>query len=277
VVLLAVVGTAAWVDSGRAPEKAPGTVTPSGSALPAAGTPSPSGGPAQAQSAPLPYPAQVLGLGYFELTLPVASNITGYAEEVKQPQLAGYANAAYFATLPDGSGVRFVAPAGGATTSGSEYPRSELREMANVGTKEASWSTTVGTHDLKLTESINHLPAMKPQLVFAQIHGQSDDLIEVEISGKGNHNRLYVNHNGKQYGSDLDDNYALGTKFSLEIYVTGGYVDVWYNGVRHVHQNLSDSGDYFKAGCYTQSNPSKGDAPTAYGEVDIYAIKVSHG
>lgn len=275
-VLLAVVATAAWVGSGRVPEKALGTVTPSVSAQPASGTSSPSSGPAQTRTAPLPYPAQVLGLSYFELTLPVASNSTGYAEEVKQPNLASYSNNNYFATLPDGSGVRFVAPAGGATTSGSEYPRSELREMANVGTKEASWSTTAGTHDLKLTESINHLPAVKPQLVFAQIHGQSDDLIEVEVSGKNGRNRLYVNHNGKQYGSDLDDNYALGTRFSLEIYVAGGYVDVWYNGVLHVHQKLNDSGDYFKAGCYTQSNPSKGDAPTAYGEVDIYSIKLSH-
>lgn len=129
---------------------------------------------------------------------------------------------------------------------------------------------------MALTESINHLPAAKPQVVFAQIHGENDDLIEAEISGKGGHNRLYINHNGKQYGSDLDDNYVLGTKFNLEIVASGGYVDVYYNGVQHVHQPLNDTGDYFKAGCYTQSNTSKGDAPSAYGEVDIYAIKVTH-
>lgn len=237
----------------------------------AAGTP----GQVQGRSTPLPYPSQVLGLSYFELTIPVTDQNTGNAAEIKQPQLAGYSSQ-YFATLADGSGVRFIAPVGGATTSGSQYPRSELREMANIGTEEASWSTTSGRSDMRLTESIRHLPVAKPQLVFAQIHGPSDDLIEAEISGKNGHNRLYINHNGKEYGSDLDDNYVLGTKFSLEIVASNGYVDVYYNGVQHVHQKLEDSGDYFKAGCYTQSNTSKGDAASAYGEVDIFAIKVTH-
>jgi poly(beta-D-mannuronate) lyase len=36
------------------------------------------------------------------------------------------------------------------------------------------------------------------------------------------------------------------------------------------------SGCYFKAGVYTQSNPEKGDEPTAYGEVIIYDLSVTH-
>lgn len=253
-------------------------VTPSASPSQSPTAPTPAAqtpGQVQGNATPLPYPSQVLGLSYFELTIPVASADTGNAAVIKQPQLAGYSSQ-YFATLANGLGVRFVSPVGGATTSGSQYPRSELREMANVGTEEASWPTTSGRHDMKLTESINHLPTAKPELVFAQIHGPSDDLIEAEITGKGGHNRLYVNHNGKQYGSDLDSNYVLGTKFNLEILASNGYVDVYYNGARQVHQKLEDSGDYFKAGCYTQSNPSKGDSPAAYGEVDIYSIKVTH-
>ena len=125
---------------------------------------------------------------------------------------------------------------------------------------------------MQVTESIQHLPVVKPELVFAQIHGPSDDLIEAEIDG----NRLYINHNGVQYGQDLADNYVLGTKFTLEIVATSGYVNVYYNGVRDVHQLLPSTGDYFKAGCYTQSNPAHGDAPSAYGQVDIYALAVSH-
>ncbi len=43
-------------------------------------------------------------------------------------------------------GVQFRAPVDGVTTSGSSYPRSELREMTDSGSSEASWSSTSGTH-----------------------------------------------------------------------------------------------------------------------------------
>jgi hypothetical protein len=33
---------------------------------------------------------------------------------------------------------------------------------------------------------------------------------------------------------------------------------------------------YFKAGCYLQSNTSTGDLPTAYGQVEITHLSVSH-
>jgi hypothetical protein len=227
-------------------------------------------------ASPLPYPSDLLGLSYFELTLPVANPATGNAAIVKQPELAKYFNNDYFFSLANSSGVVFRAPVGGATTSGSQYPRTELREMANVGSQEASWSTTSGTHAMKLRESVDHLPAAKPQVVFAQIHGAKDDLIELEISNAGGRNRLYVNHNGKQYGSDLDSNYVLGAQFEVDVSSADGYVDVAYNGVQHVHQALSDNGDYFKAGCYTQSNTSKGDSPSAYGQVTIYRVQVTH-
>jgi len=225
---------------------------------------------------PLAYPSDLLGLLYFELTLPIANPATGYAMIVKQPDLAKFSSNDYFFTLPNSNGVVFRAPVGGATTSGSQYPRTELREMANAGSQEASWSTNSGTHVMKLRESVDHLPVAKPQLVFAQIHGAKDDLIELEISNESGKNRLYVDHNGIRYGSDLDSNYVLGVQFEVEISANNGYVDVAYNGVQHVHQALSDDGDYFKAGCYTQSNPSKGDLPNAYGQVTIYRVQVTH-
>ncbi|MBL8993880.1 MAG: polysaccharide lyase family 7 protein, partial [Spirochaetia bacterium] len=38
----------------------------------------------------------------------------------------------------------------------------------------------------------------------------------------------------------------------------------------------TNKGCYFKAGCYTQSNPSKGDDPNDYGRVVIRSLKVFH-
>jgi poly(beta-D-mannuronate) lyase len=37
-----------------------------------------------------------------------------------------------------------------------------------------------------------------------------------------------------------------------------------------------NKGCYFKAGAYTQSNPSKGDKVDAYSEVWIYKVDVTH-
>jgi hypothetical protein len=43
-----------------------------------------------------------------------------------------------------------------------------------------------------------------------------------------------------------------------------------------VNVSREASGCYFKASAYTQSNTSKGDEPTAYGEVIIYDLSVTH-
>lgn len=251
--------------------------SPSSEATTAPGAPvsQPTAPPAPAQSAPLENPATVLGLANWYLTIPVVDNSTGNAAEIKQPELANYTSP-YFYTIPGNVGVDFRAYANGATTANSQYPRSELREMANNGADMASWSTTSGVNMMSVTESIDHLPDVKPQVVFAQIHGPSAAVIEAEISGFDGHNRLYVKNNGTQYGTDFTDNYILGTKFTLEIVAAAGYVNVYFNGQRFVHEYLPSSGDYFKAGCYTQSNTSKGDSPSAYGQVSIYNIAVSH-
>ena len=55
-----------------------------------------------------------------------------------------------------------------------------------------------------------------------------------------------------------------------------GGVGCYYNGQYIFTYPVSTSGCYFKAGCYTQSNTSTGDAPTAYGQVVIYRLAVSH-
>ncbi|HEY0616101.1 MAG TPA: polysaccharide lyase family 7 protein, partial [Kribbella sp.] len=89
-------------------------------------------------------PAGVLELTNWKLTLPTGSE--GKPAEVKQPELADYAKDPYF--VVEGKGVRFRAPVDGVTTSGSSYPRSELREMTNDGQEKADWSSTSGTHTL---------------------------------------------------------------------------------------------------------------------------------
>jgi poly(beta-D-mannuronate) lyase len=39
---------------------------------------------------------------------------------------------------------------------------------------------------------------------------------------------------------------------------------------------MQAAGCYFKAGCYVQSNTSTGDLPTAFGQVEISRLEISH-
>jgi poly(beta-D-mannuronate) lyase len=216
-------------------------------------------------------PANVLDLTNWKLTVPVGAKGSTIAAEIKQPQLGSYSSS-YFKLTPAGDGVVFEANAGGATTTGSKYPRSELREMTGGGKTKAAWSTSVGTHTMRLRAAITHLPAVKPQAVVAQVHDAVNDVVMIRLDGP---NHLYVEHNGGNIG-DLDAKYSLGRIFTAQIVAKNGRISVFYNGVKKVDKAIKSTGDYFKAGCYTQSNTTKGDKSTAYGETVIYQLTVTH-
>lgn len=215
-------------------------------------------------------PGDLLDLTNWKLTLPIGSSHS--PAEITQPALRRYSVDPYFHLDPTGTGVVFQANAGGVTTSNSGYPRSELREMTADGNDEATWSTTSGTHAMSVQLAITHLTVAKPQVTVAQIHDASDDVLVVRLDGPAH---LYVEHNGDDYG-DLDTAYRLGSAFTVTFTVTGGHIRVSYNGVPKVDHATSSTGDYFKAGCYTQSNTSRGDQPDAYAQVIIYRLTVTH-
>jgi hypothetical protein len=216
-------------------------------------------------------PSTVLGLANWKLALPVNTSHAGTPDEITQPELATFSLAPYFELTPNKNGVIFQANAAGATTKNSSYPRSELREMAPGGQQEASWSNASGTHTMVVREAITHLPVVKPEVVAAQIHDSSDDVVMVKLSGS----ELFVEARSKNIG-DLDPAYVLGTPYNLKIVASGGHIQVYYNDVLKVDYAKKGSGWYFKAGCYTQSNTDKGDAPDAFAQVIIYSLAVSH-
>jgi hypothetical protein len=141
----------------------------------------------------------------------------------------------------------------------------------NADGSNTSWSMMSGVHTMELTQRITHLPVVKPQLVCGQIHGETEYLILVVLDG----NLLYVRYKDEVAGI-LDNDYQLGTYFNMTIQASQGYVDVYCNGVHLVHQAMQDNDCYFKAGCYLQSNTSTGDLPTAFGQVEIASLVVSH-
>ena len=212
----------------------------------------------------------------WKLTLPIGSS--GKPTEIKYPQLSqSYQADPWFVQLNNGTALRFRAPVNGVTTSGSSYPRAELREMKNNGEDGADWSSSSGTHTMYLDQAITMVPKGKKHVVAGQIHDGGDDIIVIRLEDK----HLFINPDNDQEIT-LDSNYTLGKRFNVRFVVNNNQTKVYYNGVLKFTYSKSYSGAYFKAGAYTQSNcdrPEEENTPcdaTNYGEVVIYKAEVTH-
>jgi alginate lyase len=218
------------------------------------------------------YPADVLDLTNWKETLPTGSE--GDPTEIEQPELSRYTVDPWFTPTADCTGVQFRAAVDGVTTSGSGYPRSELREMTDDGADEASWSTTSGTSTMVLDEAVTHLPKDKPQIVVGQIHDADDDVTVFRLEGTN----LYLTKGDDSHYKLVTDDYQLGTRFTVRFVAAGGTIKAYYDGTLAATLDVDSSGDYFKAGAYTQANcdnssPCEDDN---YGEAVIYGLTVSH-
>ena len=223
-------------------------------------------------------PANILNLTNWKLNLPIDANgtQTGTSVEIKRPQLDTFSIYPWFRSNNIGNGVIFNANCGGATTSGSGYPRSELREMTNNGTASASWSSSAGTHIMEIDQAITHLPDVKKHIVVGQIHDANDDVIVFRLENK----KLFMDHNGLD-GVILDNNYILGTRFKVKFVVANNQVMSYYNDVLKETYPVTFTNSYFKAGAYVQSSCKgikqvAGELCSAYGEVVIYNVTVTH-
>jgi alginate lyase len=213
------------------------------------------------------FPAQIIDASKWYLTLP--SGAEGHPDTVDTKDLSTYASK-WFQLNDAKDGVVFTANAGGATTENSHYPRSELREMING--ENASWDGNSGTHTMELEEAITKTPATKPDVISAQIHGGDDDVMQIHLSGS----RLTVKYADGDKDVVLDPSYKLGERFRVKIQSAGGTVKVWFNGALRATLPINGAGNYFKAGAYVNSNPSKGADPSDVGQVVIYGLKITH-
>jgi len=255
----------------------------------------PQGGPTRPPSE-VGYPADVLDLQNWKLTLPVDGDGDKRADEIRQPCLAVpcydpsrkmYDNpefkvpfsSVWFHVTDNRAGVVFRAPVNGATTSGSENARSELRELAPADEDgdevEARWSNKgSAVHTMEVEQAIMSTPRRYPSIVSAQIHNDDDDVILIKYRD----GRLFADADRGNFDETLDDNYRLGTRFTLRIQATRGLVRVTYNNTKTVVYKKASDTMYFKAGVYNQSNLEKypDESPNSYGEVVIYQLKVTH-
>lgn len=232
------------------------------------------------------YNSDNFDLSNWKITLPVDSEggTSGVAVEVKN--LVGYEDPKYFYDAPDGAMV-FSAMVDGATTSGSKYARSELREMN--GSDRAAWKLSEGG-TMTATLEVDKVPQKDGgpgKIVIGQIHGQDEELV-----------RLY-HENGKVYfvndraGSSNDEttfalkdasgkepNISLNEKFSYKIDAKGDALTVevyadgqTYTSTSKINSVWQSDSFYFKAGAYLGVNESTG---SGNGQVSFYDLDFGH-
>lgn len=174
----------------------------------------------------------------------------------------------------DGDGLRFRAAVNGVTTSGSKYPRCELREMNGDGDL-AGWSTTSGYHRMEWEAAFTALPTGKPHVVGAQVHGGDDDVTVWRLEG----NQLYITDGDDSRHKLIDPDYRLGTRYRGRIDTNpNGVILHYYNGALVATVAARKTFCFFKIGAYVQANCANA-APcsgTNYGETVLYRAEITH-
>ncbi len=215
-------------------------------------------------------PSSIINLDNWKLSVPDANNDGGNPSQIQQPELHDYSSP-YMFVASGRKEVVFHTPAHSPSQPGSDYPRTELREMTNDGQSEAKWSSRGSTHTLSVEQAVTVVPSTNPAVVIGQIHDSKEFVVLVRLDGE----HLYAKtHDGEM--DTLDDHYRLGTFFSLKIIAGDGNISVYYNGSPKTSYKKKCSSCYFKAGLYLQTNADLGEGAESFGEVRIRSLDVSH-
>jgi hypothetical protein len=213
-------------------------------------------------------------LSHWKLTLPDA-----LASEISPALLmAGATNASFF-TGADGAMV-FSCPVTGGATSGSGYPRCELREMFDPSDDNVNWPG-YGRHVLDARCKVTQIPSSR-KTIIGQIHsytGNARPLVKLQFNNGKVEALVKTSPN-----SDSDTHVSfvtvgLGELITYQIKLVDGLLSMTVNGTnKSVNVFESDAAwrdqkFYFKAGNYCQDNAG----PTNEGAmVWFYELSVEH-
>ena len=160
-----------------------------------------------------PPPGQLFDLSHFQLQLPVAS---GNGVLIIQPaELKSYTSA-YFYTNATTNAMTFWCPENGAHTSGSSYPRSELRQQPNFFFK--------GRSQMNVSLSVEKLPT-GGAITIGQVHvdgisGHCSIIIELEYQD-GDINAHLRDSACKGITKKVGSGVVVGQSFSYTLTVDG--------------------------------------------------------
>jgi len=198
--------------------------------------------------------------------------------------IAGYTNAPYFYTGTDGAMV-FWAPINGATTSGTTFPRSELRELINTNDTSVDW-TLYGTHILNAQVKVLQVPTSTKEVIIGQIHAYSGDALPtVKVIYDNGKVHATIKTNSTDDGSDFDFptvTSGLSNSITYQIEVVNGLISVVINGITnsynifHSDPNYTNETQYFKAGDYCQADSCSNPANADGARIAFYALTRFH-
>jgi hypothetical protein len=228
--------------------------------------------------------------GNFNLTnwylgLPVDSTngTAGESASISAAQLtAGYSNAFYFYTGPDGA-MTFWAPVTGASTEGSTFARSELREQVTPGNNNINWRG-YGLHILNATCKVTELPSTS-KVIIGQIHtktGSARPLVKLQYNNGTIEALVKVYSTNTLPNTDNKltfQNVGLGNLIAYTIQMENGMATVTVNGLSQSTNTFLTDPDwanqefYFKAGSYCQDNVGTTNEGA---RVTFYALSRNH-
>src|SRR5882724_11480761 len=206
-------------------------------------------------------------------------------DEFSPAQLEAGTNNAYFYTGSDGAMV-FWAPVNGASTSGSQNPRSELRELINPSSSSVNW-IPYGTHILDAQCKVLQVGPVNRKVIIGQIHAfSSAALPTVTIYYNNGTLSATVKTNSIDDNSDFKftncGNVGLSNTITYQIKVVNGLISIAINNKTNsfnIFQSdpaYTNETQYFKAGSYCQefscSNPSTNDGA----RVAFYVVNLTH-
>jgi hypothetical protein len=237
-------------------------------------------------------PGQNFDLTRWKLQLPTSSadpnallSLHTGVDEVQGTALTNYTSK-YFYTNADGA-MRFYAPITGDTTSGSDYPRSELREL--YSSTQNSWFNTYGTAVLNGSLKVYQTP-LTNKVIIGQIHGDVPNAVMLILEYISGSIEVHINYSplvDKQVKLVLA-NVGAPTSglITYQLKMIPGAVFTTVNGVTQamlIDQTAAtgwaNASVYFKAGDYCQGNPStEGTNPPANdgASTAFYSLKLLH-
>lgn len=247
----------------------------------------------------------------WKLTLPVDEDYfdgtgdytDGKAYEIQPSELEGFeASDFFFYDESDGAMVFRADAEGARTSSGTNYTRTELREMD--GESRAAWTLDDGgtmSATLKVTQLSEEFDAdREARVIVGQIHGQNDELMRLYYDEGGD--LYYANERTGDDGAErkfffenadgVRPNVSLGEEFSYIVDVSDGqliveifadgqvYSAVPTNGIDPTEISSDWDGDtfYFKAGLYQGVSGIDGHTREGSGvaEARFYDLDFSH-
>jgi hypothetical protein len=158
--------------------------------------------------------------------------------------------------------MTFWAPVPGATTSGSSYPRSELREQISPPSNSSNWFG-FGTHTLDAECRVTQIPSTA-KVIIGQIHGYTGEALPlVKLQYNNGTIEALIKTNANDSLTDRKYVYSfvgLSNSITYQIKMVNGLISVTVNGqtqsldVFQTDPNWATNTLYFKAGSYCQDN-----------------------